>query len=79
VGEIVFPAISVAGGPLQLREDLLAPEFGMPNGRDLNGDGNIDQLDHSGDYQLLPVIVRLRWRNGAGERTAEIRTFLCDR
>jgi hypothetical protein len=78
VGEIFFPAISLGGGPLVIREDLQDPELGMP--RDLNGDGDIlDQFDANGGYKLLPVLVRLRWRNGSGEKVAEIRTFLSAR
>jgi type II secretory pathway pseudopilin PulG len=76
VGEIVFPTlVNVAG--LELRENLALPELGMP--RDLNGDGVVDAVDHSGDYRLLPVIVRLEWQGRSGQRSAEIRTFLADR
>jgi hypothetical protein len=76
VGEIVFPDIDTGAG-LELREDLDLPELGMP--RDLNGDGAIDALDHSADYRLLPVLVRLRWVGIGGERTAEVRTLIADR
>jgi prepilin-type N-terminal cleavage/methylation domain-containing protein len=72
VGEIVFPASGV-----ELREDLVDEELGMP--RDLNGDDQIDALDHSGDFKLLPVLVRLRWEGLGGEQTREIRTLLANR
>ena len=72
VGEIVFPTLLN-----QLREDLAIPELGMP--RDLSGDGVVDSLDHAGDYRLLPVVLRLRWRGSGIERTMEIRTLLADR
>jgi hypothetical protein len=76
VGEILFPVIDTAGGP-ELREDIDMPELSMP--RDLDGDGLIDSLDHAGDYRLLPVLVRLRWKGISGERTAEARTLIADR
>ena len=55
VGEIVFP---VSAG--ELREDLELARLGMP--RDLNGDQELDGIDHSGDYLLLPVLVRVEWQ-----------------
>jgi len=76
VGEIVFPVIETAGGP-ELHEDIDMPELSMP--RDLDGDGLIDSLDHAGNYRLLPVIVRVRWKGISGERTAEARTLIADR
>ena len=72
VGEIVLP-LDAAGA---LREDLDMPELGLP--RDLNGDGAIDSADHSGDYQLLPVLVRVRWE-GRSENTVELKTLLSER
>lgn len=44
-----------------LREDLVAPRFGLPY--DLSGDGAIDGLSRDDDYRMLPVVVRLRWRH----------------
>jgi len=76
VGEIVFPTVETSAG-LELREDVEEPTLGMP--RDLNGDGALDALDHAGDYRLLPVVVRLRWRGVSGERSAEVRTLIADR
>ena len=50
--------------------------MGMP--RDLDGDGVIDALDHSGDYRLLPVLVRVAWRGSSGPAKLEFRTMLAD-
>jgi prepilin-type N-terminal cleavage/methylation domain-containing protein len=72
-GEIVFPTVTV-GGALQLREDVVNAKLGMP--RDLNGDGVIDGNDHSADYQLLPVLVRVHWRGVAGNGLVELPTIL---
>lgn len=69
-GEVVFP--SIAGAPGALREDAVDGGLGMPH--DLNGDGVIDAADHAGDYKLLPVRVRVRWRSAIGTGTAELRT-----
>ena len=73
--EIRFPTAPGAGG-LELREDAVDPALGMP--RDLNGDGNIDALDHSGDYLVLPVSVRLEWVGPSGAQALEISTLLRD-
>jgi len=73
VGEIRFP---VEEGGLALREDLEDPSLGMP--RDLNGDGDIDSLDHSLDYRLLPVQVQVRWTGRNGPRGLTVETFLAD-
>ena len=80
VGEIRFPVIDVAaaGDPtdLELREDLVDPDFGTP--RDLSGDSIIDRADHTGDYFLLPVQVRVRWIGKAGNREFRTFTTFCD-
>ncbi|MBL8858021.1 MAG: hypothetical protein JNL28_05930 [Planctomycetes bacterium] len=76
-GEIIFPIVQVGGVP-QLREDVVDIPLGMP--RDLNGDGlPPDALDHSGDYRVLPVRVRVRWRGVSGVRTITIETMLTAR
>lgn len=73
VGEILLPVIEV-GGVWQVREDLELPELGMP--RDLSGDGVIDNLDHSLDYVLLPVRVRLEWQGAGAPAKVEFHTVL---
>ena len=71
VGQIIFPTI---GG--QLREDSTDASLGMP--RDLNGDGAIDALDHSGDYAILPLTLRMQWRGVFGDQTADLSLLLED-
>jgi hypothetical protein len=66
--------VLIAGGAVQVREDLQEPALGMP--RDLNGDGIPDALDHSADMQILPVLVRLRWRGPTGISRMEFRTLV---
>jgi len=70
-GEILFPT---AGAGLMVREDVANPIFGTP--RDLNGDGLVDGADHSADYRILPVVVRVRWRGVSGPGNVEFRTVL---
>ena len=72
VGEIVFPTLG-----FELREDLLDANLGMP--RDLNGDGVVDAANHAGNYRILPVLLRLRWKGSGCERSMEVRTLLADR
>jgi hypothetical protein len=60
----------------QLREDYISEDWGMP--RDLSGDSIIDDLDHSQDFILLPLTVRLEWRGSFGPRTYQIQTMLAD-
>ncbi len=72
VGEILLPV--GPGAPGVLREDMVMPDLGMP--RDLNGDGLVDAVDHSGDYQILPVLVRLTWQGQSGTSTLEFKTLL---
>lgn len=72
VGEIVFP---VQGG--ELREDVELFALGMP--RDLDGLNGIDDADHSGDYALLPVLVRVVWRGSDAPMQVELRTILAQR
>lgn len=72
VGEVVFP--TRPGLPGSLREDVTDAKLGMP--RDLNGDGIIDTANHGGNYRLLPVLVRVRWRGAAGDSIVELRTML---
>jgi hypothetical protein len=65
VGEILFPG----AGP-ELYENADDVELGMP--RDLNGDSDIDGIDHAGDYRILPIRVRIEWVGVSGPRELEI-------
>ncbi|HVR85773.1 MAG TPA: type II secretion system protein [Planctomycetota bacterium] len=78
VGQIFFPS----DANLLLREDFytidqspnkeIATVLGMgPLGKDLNRDGTIDSNDHSLDYKILPVLVRIQWQS-AGKRPMKI-------
>ena len=71
-GEVLFPVAGLAPGVL--REDLVNVRFGTP--RDLSGDGVVDGADHSGDYGLLPVVVRVDYEGPSGPGRVELRTFL---
>ena len=74
VGEILFP-VNEDGS--ELLEDTADDDLWMP--RDLDGDGDIDLLDHAENYRLLPVLLRLRWEGTSGERSMEVRTLIADR
>ncbi len=73
-GEIIFPTQPDGAGSIELREDLQEPALGMP--LDLNLDGVVDGNDHSLDYRVLPVLVRIEWESGARQREFEVRTFV---
>lgn len=75
VGEILFPTAGAALLGL-LNENVRDKRFGCP--RDLNGDGDANDQIASGDYGLLPVIVRLEWVGSAGPASIELRTLLAD-
>jgi prepilin-type N-terminal cleavage/methylation domain-containing protein len=66
-GQIIFPS----PGP-QLREDGINTFLAMP--RDLSGDGIVDGLDHSGDYSLIPIQVRVEWQGSSGTRRLDMFT-----
>ncbi len=77
-GRVIFPTIVNAGGVEELREDSGDATLGMP--RDLNADGNPpDALDHSGDYRILPVRVRVEWFGVSGPRQVDLETMLSPR
>lgn len=76
-GEVMLPAAQNGVGVWELREDFVDAALGMP--MDLNGDGAIDNLDHSGDYILLPVRVRVQWNGVTGDRTLDLVTILSNR
>jgi hypothetical protein len=71
-GQILFPNTTAAPGVL--REDLANQPLGMP--RDLNGSGGTDSANHAGDYNLLPVLVRVDWSSAAGRGRTELKTML---
>ncbi|MBL8858074.1 MAG: prepilin-type N-terminal cleavage/methylation domain-containing protein [Planctomycetes bacterium] len=73
-GEIIFPTLSAS--PEAIHETVVNAQLGMP--RDLNGDGVIDAADHSTDYRVLPVIVRVSWRGVGGDGYYELQTMLAD-
>lgn len=60
----------------ELREDLAQAELGMP--RDLNCDALLDDRDHSADYTILPVVVRVRWDGRHGQRQVALQTILAE-
>ena len=75
VGRIYFPEDSYFGG---LSESYSDPDFGMSNGRDLNGDGVIqeDPID-SDSYTILPVRIALQWESSTGKTMSmQVVTFL---
>ena len=67
VGRVVFPDVQQTN-PLtwELREDVNLPLMGMP--RDINADGFVDNLDHSGDYMILPIQVVVQWTGVVGKQ-----------
>ena len=75
-GEIFFP-VDPNGDPGDLLENVDETSLGMP--RDLNGDGFVDGADHSTDYLLLPVRVRVEWTGASGNGSVELKTFLTER
>ncbi|MEZ6018879.1 MAG: hypothetical protein R3F17_01915 [Planctomycetota bacterium] len=63
------PAVGTIEMPLvanRVREDVVIPKLGMP--RDLNGDFVVDADDHSDNYMLLPIRVRVAWAGTGGNR-----------
>jgi prepilin-type N-terminal cleavage/methylation domain-containing protein len=66
-GEILFPTQAPP-----LLENGTWLELGLP--RDLDFDGAIDATDHSADYRILPIEVRIRWRGVNGARRLSLYT-----
>jgi len=77
VGKIEFPEVTLSDGTDVLSETVTAPELGMP--RDLNGDGDADDVDVSQDYRLLPVTVRVQWRSFRPEQEIHLQTLIVER
>jgi prepilin-type N-terminal cleavage/methylation domain-containing protein len=59
-----------------LREDFSDESLGLP--RDLNGDSIIDSEDHSEDYVILPILIRIEWEGRHGPRIYEVHSMLTD-
>jgi prepilin-type N-terminal cleavage/methylation domain-containing protein len=69
VGEILLPE---AAGLLLESVELAA--LGLP--RDLNGDAIVDEEDHSDDWVVLPVLVRVQWQGLGGSKEFSLATML---
>ena len=61
VGRVVFPTVGSA-----LSESFVDETLGMPH--DLDGDGAIDNADHSTNAIILPVAVQLEWASKSGRQ-----------
>src|SRR5258706_5619840 len=61
VGHVIFP---VANGALN--ESVVDATLGMPH--DLDGDGQIDNNDHSNNAIILPVRIELEWASKSGRQ-----------
>ena len=66
---LVQVPVETLAGVAALREDEVAPRYGLPH--DLNGDGVIDGNARDADYRALPIVVRLRWQR-VGMPTSEV-------
>ncbi|MFT7668563.1 MAG: prepilin-type N-terminal cleavage/methylation domain-containing protein [Planctomycetota bacterium] len=71
VGEILLP-----GKTAVLLENAENAMLGLP--RDLNGDLIIDERDHSSDYLILPVVVKINWKSGKRTHEFKLCTMLAD-
>jgi type II secretory pathway pseudopilin PulG len=79
VGEVLLPLANVGTevAPVWIvSEDLESEDLLMP--RDLNGDILVDDLDHSADYTILPIVVRVRWTSLGRPRELSIQTALTE-
>jgi prepilin-type N-terminal cleavage/methylation domain-containing protein len=76
VGCVRFPE---AGSPATLREDVRDAAFAMPEGRDLNRDGQIDSASRAGDYAILPVRIELAWEGVRGRQKLEFNALLTEK
>jgi type II secretory pathway pseudopilin PulG len=79
IGEIILPTLNIGtevSPEWQVREDQVNADLGTP--RDLNGDAVIDDLDHSTDYSIIPIFVRLSWQGRHGPREFELFTVLSE-
>ncbi len=72
VGSVLFP-----GDGIELREDTVDRDLGMP--RDLNGDGQIDSVNHADNYQVLPLRVQIEWVGAGGSQRLDLVTTIAAR
>ena len=78
-GEFLLPVLNTGTevAPVwEVREDVNEASLGMP--RDLNCDVLVDDFDHSEDYTILPVQVRVRWEGKHGPRETSLHTLLAE-
>jgi hypothetical protein len=72
---VQVPATLLPTGVEGLREDAIAPRYGLPT--DLNGDGVVDSDARDDDYRALPIVVRVRWKRAAqGAQEVVLATWL---
>lgn len=76
-GLIEFPTVSTGGTGVALSETFDDPGLGMP--RDLSGDGLASAGALAGNYLILPVRVRVRWRGIGGNHSLQLTTLLIAR
>jgi hypothetical protein len=72
---LVQVPVKTVAGVAALREDEVAPRYGLPF--DLNGDGVIDGNSRDADYRALPLVARIRWQHpGAATQEAILTSWL---
>lgn len=59
-------------------ETTIPGDFAWVSTYDLNGDGDSGDTDVSGEYKILPVIVRVSWLDSYGARNLDVPTILFD-
>lgn len=83
LGSLTFPEKEPRDnpkGPKRLRETVVDEEMGMPaGGRDLNGDGVIDDEPRDADYKLLPLKVTVRWMGIHGDSSLTVSTWITEK
>ena len=80
VGRIELPTLAIqepdGSVRIELREDAVDPHLDLP--RDLNGDSIVDDVDHSGDYHLLPFRITVEWESSRGPRRMDLYTMMTE-
>lgn len=59
-------------------ETAIPASFQWETQYDLNGDGDLADVDVAADYKILPVMVSISWEDSYGARVEEVRTILFD-